>query len=106
MLGQGLGQCYRIAGDDVDDAVRYVGGFEHLVEVGHRQRRTAGRDQDHGVAHGDRRSEQRHRAEQRPDFRCDDAEHAEWLHHSRRHGTGGRIMHGAVVLVGPAGEGE
>ena len=38
VLGHRVGQRVAVAGDDVDDAARHVGGVEHLVEVAGGQR--------------------------------------------------------------------
>jgi hypothetical protein len=36
VFGEGLGEFVAFAGDDVDGAVGYIGGFAHLIEVGDR----------------------------------------------------------------------
>ena len=92
----------RLAGDDVDDAGRHVRRVEQRIEVGRAQRMPRRRNGDHGIAHRDRRQDQRDEAEQRRLVRADDAHHAPRLVHRQRDEARLRRVHRAVVLVGEA----
>ena len=90
-----------MAGYEVNDASGEIAGVEDLVEIADQGGTALTRDRDDGVADGDRGEDEREQAEKRSVIRSENADGADSLLHGQRHHAEGRVVHGALILVGP-----
>ena len=93
--------CY-----DVERAAGQIRGIEHLIEVGGGQGMRRRGHGDHPVAQRQRGCRQRDQAEQGCFRGTDHADHADRFIEGRGNSMHRRLMHRAVIFVGPGGVGE
>jgi len=106
VFGKRLHQLRGAAGDDVHDAIRKIAGFENLIEIASNQRIFLRRNGDGRVARCNGRHHQGQKSEQ---WRIRGAHHpyrSNRFLHCQRDVAKRRIMHSAVVLIGPRGVGK
>src|SRR3989442_3735793 len=88
VLGEHFREGILCPRDHVDHPVRDIGGLEHGVELGRRERVRLGGHDNYRVAEGDRPCDQRYENQHRQNVRGGDPVHAHRLRERERHTTG------------------
>ena len=86
--------------------MRYVGGFEYLVKIGHAHWVLRGWDDDQCITHGESGGGERAESEERLIVRQHDGHHADRFGHGQRDIANRGLVNRAVVFVGPCRRGK
>ncbi len=103
VFGENLQEFAGAAGDDVQGAAGKIAGFEDLIDVGGDERIRFGRNSDDGISGGEKRKDEREKAEERRLRRANDADGADGFIHGDGDVAERRVVDRAIEFVGPAG---
>ncbi len=100
VLGEHLDEGITVSSDDVDHSTWDVRGLEDLVEIGGREGRRLGGDDDHGVSSDDGRGKEGDKAKKGLLLRAGNADDADRLSDANGGTVEGSLLDMASILVG------